>query len=456
MRFARPLRLAWLCAGLLLTALPAVAQTAVTLRPDQMRAAVGLALEQRDDATALRLAEALLQRDPQDVFALIAKSRAARNLGQYDTARAAGRAAWQLAETENDRYFAALSVAQALSSAGARTRAQLWLRRAAQVAPSDTARALAVRDFRYVRGRNPWSTQLSFGITPSSNVNNGSKSDTIDIGGLSFILSGDARALSGIEYRFGLQSEYRRRVQERTWLFVSGALDTKSYSLSSEARAQAPDLDSGDLAYQEAQLTFGGTTFVSRATGPTTLSTTFGKAWSGGAHLADYLRLQAQQGVRLGQTGRLRFSLSAEEQWRKDYSINDSTTWTAEAAWSRRLPGGGGLQLGLGLRDAQSDGPAIAHDARIATVTYNHGKPVVGAWLGVSLSYEARQYDQPLYGTSARADDKTTLRLTAFFAERDYYGFAPEIALKASRNLSNVSLYENEEYGVSIGVRSAF
>ena len=61
---------------------------------------------------------------------------------------------------------AALAVAQALSSEGARTRAQLWLRRAMQVAPTKRQKALAVRDFRYVRLRNPWSTRLSFSVAP--------------------------------------------------------------------------------------------------------------------------------------------------------------------------------------------------------------------------------------------------------------------------------------------------
>ena len=69
-------------------------------------------------------------------------------------------------------------MAQAQSSSGRKTLAQYWLRRAVEVAPTPATEARAIRDFKYLRATNPWSTRISFSITPDSNVNDGSANET--------------------------------------------------------------------------------------------------------------------------------------------------------------------------------------------------------------------------------------------------------------------------------------
>jgi len=154
----------------------------VELTPGEMHVAANRALQSGNPGAALLLADALLERDPQDLTALLLKARAARDQSRFRTAIKTARQAWSISRAPEERYASALIMAQALSSSGAKTRAQLWLRRAAQNAPDEALKRLAVRDFRYVRDTNPFSTQLRFSITPNSNINNGSKSDTLVIG----------------------------------------------------------------------------------------------------------------------------------------------------------------------------------------------------------------------------------------------------------------------------------
>ena len=453
---ARLFRTLVLCAGLVLGAAGGAQADTVTLTPEEMRAAASYALEVHDNRLALSLAGALLQRDPRDGFALIIKSRAARNLGDNATAKRAARAAWRVARSDGDRYAAALVMAQALSSDGQRTWAQLWLRRAAQYAPDERSEALIARDFRYVRSRNPWSMHLTFGVTPSSNINNGSKSDTIVIGGIPFQLSGGAQALSGLEINYGVSTRYRRDMSERLSLHFGGSVEGKAYRLSESARRKAPGLRASDLAYRAAELQFGATLRGARPRNPLDVNLRLGKNFYGGDHLSDYAAAELAKTVTLGKRNRLRFTVSAEEQWRKDRADRSSTALTGQVDWSTRVGQSGLLQLSLGLRDTRSDSGTIAHSAQMAAVDYRFTKPVFGAYLGLSAAYETRDYDQALFGSGPRRDDKLSLGATMFLPDYDYYGFAPEIGLSIVNNHSSETLYETEDIGLTLGFRSTF
>ncbi|MGB8621292.1 MAG: surface lipoprotein assembly modifier, partial [Paracoccaceae bacterium] len=354
------------------------------------------------------------------------------------------------------RFRAARLVAAALQARGAYTRAEIWLRRALQNASDPRLEAIATRDYEYVRRRNPWTTRLRFGLTPSSNINNGSKSDTMVIGGLPFALSGAAQALSGLEISYGAETRYRHAVGDRVMLHLGGAIEGKSYRLSAGSRAKAPDLDASDLAYQAAELNFGVAWRPAPDAGPIGLDLTLGKSFYGGDPLADYARAEMTKRVRLGPRTILRFKAAAEEQWRQDVARNSSTALIGGAALRRKLGNGDRLSVGVGLRDTASDAGTVAHEAKMATIDYRFAKPLAGAELGLSLSYEGRQYDRAVYGASPRSDDRLALGVSVFLPDLDYYGFAPEIGLSAVRNNSNVALYDSEDYGLTVSFKSSF
>jgi hypothetical protein len=99
------------------------------ISPVEMEKAAKLSLAAGADLQALTLAEALLARNGQDATAHMIRSRALRNLGEFGKAHTAALSGWRYARTVGEKYSAALLAAQALSSDGKRTRAQLWLRR---------------------------------------------------------------------------------------------------------------------------------------------------------------------------------------------------------------------------------------------------------------------------------------------------------------------------------------
>lgn len=443
-----------MCALLASTA-PGLAQNA-TLSVDQLRDTARDALQNGQAETAVALASALIARDPQDVSALLLKARAQRELGDYKAAVHTARTAWRASQTDLQHYASALVVAQALSSSGARSRAQIWLRRAAQAAPDERLKAKAIKDFRYVRDRNPWTTNLSFGVTPSSNINNGSKSEIVEIDGLPFLLSGDARALSGVEYRFEIDTEYSKQITEKAWVFAAGAVDIRRYGLSSEARQQAPDLNASALRYNEAELTFGATLFPSPHLGPLTVSVDGGRGWYAGDPIVEFYRLNAEQVVPLNARNRLTLSFAADHQHRIADTLNSSSTQTVQWTWAHSAANGDSWQAAFAVSDTRSDGAAVARDGWLSTLQYARAKPVLGAKMSLSFTYEAQRYDRPFFSSETRADQRYSADASFVFNEMQLYGFAPEIGLSAERNSSNIGLYERNDLGITLGIRSVF
>ncbi|SLN26436.1 hypothetical protein PSA7680_01154 [Pseudoruegeria aquimaris] len=438
----------------LCAAQPLSAQSLRISAEDGPRAAFTLLYNGYAQAAA-DLARALIARDPSDLEAHLALSRAERVLGNFEAATAAGKSAWALADTDEERFAAALVTAQALSSEGKRTRAMLWLRRAAQEAPDEARKAQAMRDFRYVRGRNPFSTTLSFTSRPSSNINNGSKSDTLIIDGLPFVISGDARALSGLEVVLGASTAYTRRVSENRLLRFGGRFETRHYALSSEAKAQAPDQDASDYSYTEIEATIGATQLRDPRLGITDLSFDIGRAWYGGDPLANFLRGTIEHRQRLGRSITGTYSLSLTSQQRLDSSTQDSTDLFVLGNWAMTGQSGGVLGWNLGARDMRSQSATISHNALIAGISYQPRAEIFGTRGVLSLDVEQRSYDKPLFGTM-REDTRTRLGVTLLLDGLEYYGFAPTLNMSYTRTKSNISLYDTEEIGVNIGLRSTF
>ena len=434
----------------------ALANDSVPLSPEDMRLAAVYASRNSDPRLALRLAKVLLERDPNDTVALLVQSRAARDLGEFELALSSAKKAWRTAKNDQNRYAAAASAAQALSSNGNRTRAQLWLRRAAQVAPDDRLKAIAIRDFRYVRSRNPLTTHIEFGVTPSSNVNGGSSSETLVVGGFPFKLNGDARALSGLEYNYGIQTQLQHQQSPTIRLNVGAELEGRTVRLSSKAKKQTVNLDASDLSYQAARFSFGATFFEPTNGNSWNVQLATGKSWYGSEQLADFAQIDVEKTVVVDPKNRLRLGLLVDEQWRKDNSLNSSSSLTGSVGWSKRFKHGSKLELTVAARETQSDSDVIAHDAKIASVAYNVGKPLFGAYFGVSATYEKRDYGAPYFTEGDREDERFTFSANALFPEYHYYGFAPEIGVNARKTNSNSALYDTEEVGLEIGFRSVF
>ncbi len=431
---------------------PALSQQQ-TLTPDEARLAAGQLLSTGRAAAAQDILTVLVLRDPEDAASLILLAYAHRLQGNMDQARKAGRAAWRYAKNDFEKYGAALAVAKALSKDNQKSRAQLWLRRAAHVAPTDAMRAVAVRDYNFVRLTNPWSVNLRFGVTPSDNVNNAPRDNTFVLGGLVFV-DPSAVPLSGFEVRTGADIRYNFNISQTRRNFAQISWDQTWIVLTDN---NVPDgVSASDFTYTKLEATVGQDWQISADAARHTVSLSYGRIWYGGDHLSDEITARYRQTRRVGDSARLTFYGSLGYAERQDNDLRSGTTAALGTVWTRPLENGAALSLNAELGQTDTDSGILNHDVLSLGATYVLGVQPMGATTSVSFAGKFRRYDEAVYGPDPREDDSFTLSTTLFFKDFDTYGFAPKVTLSASRTDSNVSRFETENIGLSIGYQSVF
>lgn len=445
-----------LAAFLAVAALPASAEEVRLSREEAKVAAVGFLKEGRT-REALAVAESVLQGAPEDISALLLKSRALRELGRYTEAAETGERAWTLAADDRGRYFAAQIVAQALSSDRRRTMAQLWLRRAAEVAPDDRLRAAAVQDFRYVRSRNPWRTDLSFTLAPSDNINGAPKTNRFSLGGLDLI-NPAAVPLSGLRYGAGLHSRYTIPLGPDQRLWIGGTGRRERVELSEKARDEVPSAENGDYSYDAVGTELGYERRDAEGRALSRVRLGFGRDWRGGELYSDSRSLDLEHERELAPGWVAGVALGYEQELRHDLSLRDAGTRSAGLTLTRRMAGGNWLRLGVDGADVISDSPAVAHDAWGVSLRYGLGRPVLGKTVlpSFTLGWEAAEFETPLYGAEARSDREVSLGVDMVFPKLDLYGFAPTLGVSVSDRSSNFSLFESRSTDLRLGLRSLF
>ncbi len=447
-------------AVLALAALPALAKP-LQLSVDAMRQLAFETVQAGYAKDGLTLTDALLARDPSDATALIIRSQALRALNRLPEAQQAARKAWAASDTDKGRFGASMAMAQALSSGGRRTAAQIWLRRAAEHAPSPRAYDIARRDFDYVKSRNPWALTVTGQAAPSSNVNNGSRRDYMTVSGLpfEFEIAPESQALSGFEFGLGLAATHRfsprapHRQTEARFGFSGQAV-----ALSAAARAAAPEAPASDYSYLALEAGLSHQRLLDAA-GVNTLrlSGTLGHNWYGGDDLSDYLRLSLGLDHKLAQ-GSLSFGVWADHTQRADSPMQSSDRLAISLGYAVAVGANLRDRLTLAVEAADTASASVEVRSREASLSlgWQKAEPVAGIALaaGVTLSHEVFALSR--YATGGRADLKLQANLSMTFTSIDYMGFSPVLNLQASRNQSNSALHDRENFGISIGIKSAF
>lgn len=434
---------------------------AQTLTPDQMRGQAVLAIDSGQPSLALRITEALLYRDPDDVTALILRARAARDLGRFDIAQPAAARAWALADTPFMRFDSARVMAQVLSSQGQRTRAQVWLRRAVQHAPDAAARQMAMQDYRYVSARNRWNTQLNLALAPNSNINNGSVKDRTEILNIftqDYIiadLGGAALALSGLEISAGGNLSYRLRedTTHRTDLLMQ--LDTRRYILSNEAERIAPAAKASDFALDSVSLGIDHRWRDPSAPMDYQIGALLGLTAYGGEHYSNQARLSFGVNRALDRQTRIGLALAADRTRGPRAPNADGLRLGVHIA--HRQDQGMDLAARLSLSQRRSDRDAAHYDDIRLDLIATPPWELMGATAQFGLSLRARDYaSYTLFSPDGRRDSEVALSVTLNLTQAEFYGFVPTVTLEASRTQSNIGLFDVNRYGLQMGVRSAF
>ncbi|WP_380053309.1 surface lipoprotein assembly modifier [Falsihalocynthiibacter sp. SS001] len=443
-------------------ALPAAAQ--IRISPDQARNAAQQFLLEGQPLVARELARGLLLRDPNDLSAHLLLSISERHLGNYGEATKSGKKAWSLAEDPEGKFNAALVTAQALSSNKAYTRSQIWLRRAAQIAPTEATKEKAVNDLRYVRSINPWSMDYRFALRPSSNINNGSNADVITIGGLPLLVSGRNKPLSGLGLTLGAAAEYTKPVSStQAWRFGVD-IETRQYALSQEAKEIAPDASGSDFAFSSLKLHAAYDWSAPSSRLAQSVEAQIGRYRYGGEPLSNLVWLKYAAVYRQKNGVENRLSLFAEGNSRLDNHARDTSQYSLIFQQRRATESGGIFAWNFTASTTNLTGDKefgratdLANDAIGGGFRYTWAKPFFNATTSFGVQYEAQLYDTTRYVRGEqRKDHQTVATLSMFFDEFEYYGFAPVLDILYQRKISNAPLFSVNSFGVNLGIRSTF
>jgi len=453
--FRAMLRLSCAVLAFSLCAAPMQAQD-LSVPNDAGRQLVRLAAN-HDWAKAEALAREILAVRPGDVSALVVLARARRAMGDAAGAREAALRADANARTDEEHYVAAIEIAAASYDLEKPMIAQFWLRRAAQMAPSDALRARTLRNLQSVAAATPWSLEGQFSIAPSSNVNHGSLADTIDIGGLPFTLNPDAKALAGVEINLGLRARYRFRGLNDLPAEASFAAFTQQIALSASAQNKAPDAKGSDYAYDIVELALGQALTDASAPVRYRVDGAVGKAWYGGAELSQYARVAAH--AQWGDARRAvnTVTLQAERQARQDDPHRSATILNLGLRRDWRFASGDALAMALRAQHTQSNSVEIDNDALIGSLSYDFGTVLGGRLsLGSAVEIEHRRYDASIYSNDTRRDWRHRLALTMGFPKSGYYGFSPHVQVQIEKVDSTVDFYDQSDATLLFGLRSVF
>ncbi|MGI9390143.1 MAG: surface lipoprotein assembly modifier [Boseongicola sp.] len=401
------------------------------------------------------LSTALLEQDPNDAQALLVRAVVARGVGRLDDAHDAATQAYHKSDIPALRFDAAMLAADIQARREKLTSAQIWLRRADQVAPDPPRRRLVAQAYQQVTRRNPLQIQLRFSARPSNNVNNGADDIVIEIGGLPFVIDPAGQQLGGFEAAAGASISYRLSESETHRTEALGEIYYRKIWLNSSAKAKAPDVTGSDFDYGVVIAGLRHSRLIWPEIGVTRITGLVGHSWYGGDELERFGELELDQTVDQGEGRRLSFSGVLRTDKRLDDSINSADSLTLTAELFRPAESGGQYSAGASLRNVWSDSATVDHFSTEVFASRNFDR--IGSILpSVWASAEQRIYHKFSSSPGGRDDLSLSLGVDIIWPDISYYGFQPRLSLQARRTESNVDIYDRKEYSVGLTAVSRF
>lgn len=446
---------------LALSTLPAGAE-GTRLTRDEARGFAAALLRDGQPAAAREVALALWKSDRSDIEALLLLSQASLQSGQPGTALDAATAAWKLSRSGQQKFASAIAAAQSLAAEERYTRAQVWLRRAANHAPPGPLAEVVARDYAMMRQANPMSVSLGFNVTPSSNVNNGSRHATTTFEGSDLVWSllPEGRALSGVEISAEAELKYRLGAGERGATHLEVSAYVREVVLSASAKdllAEDPlgPAGAGDFAYAQATLGLTHNHVAANGRDPWWIGVSVTRSAYGGDPLSTTgsLRMGRQWALPGGDQAMLGLTL---DRTFYDASGERATSGELTGRWGHALANGDRLTFGLTLSATESTRATRENTGAGISLGWDLGEIRPGVDLNLTYALEYTRYPVAAAIRDARIDLRHTLRADVGLQDMAVYGFEPVLSVEAGRNISNVDLFDGGGLRLGLGLRSQF
>ena len=288
-----------------------------------------------------------------------------------------------------------------------------------------------------------WGWQPIFALSPTSNLNKGSTSETILIGDTPFTIDADSRAQGGVGLTFGLSGWRSWRLDEAWRARLSGEASAMVY-------------DGGDL---DPQQSLRANYALDRRLGDLQLS--LGVTVDG---LAKRGKLERRRiGPSVGLAWRLDDRRQANvlfEARSVDYltdTYRSGPTTSLSFGWRQAISPDLSFRLGVPFRTVRTHREHLDYDS------FGISASIEKLWNdgGIHTSFGVRvaedRYVGPFPGTGTRREDQiASLSLEVSNGNWQPHGFVPVMRYEFTRSKSNVSLYDYDSNDLQITFRKAF
>ncbi|WP_048646090.1 porin family protein [Nitratireductor soli] len=305
----------------------------------------------------------------------------------------------------------------------------------------ESARLHAVYD-RFlvaIRNRRPWTLGGFVGFAPSTNINDGTSSETVHIAGIPFTNANAAK--SGVGLSYGFSGSYRFDLGPQWALTLGGSLSGASYT---ESRFDRLTL----RGTSELSRDIGGWHVGAGLAGERNLS-----GWRGyGTGYGPYVTARRHMGTKGTLDARLSWmqrrydTVSAYDGWEADILLGYRHIFSPRLAASLSVSAGR-VHTTSGFTSYDSVQPGVSADYLVNANLILHA----------SASYEHRAYQGqfPLTGTPRR-DERYTLGVGATLRGLSFQGFVPRINYEYHHTASNVELFERSRHGVGLMITKRY
>ncbi|WP_435258083.1 hypothetical protein ACSBLW_18565 [Thioclava sp. FR2] len=402
---------------------------------------------------------AALEENPKDAKALAVLAAVGLATKEPKAARIVAAQSFRAASDDLGKFTAARLAARASVDAGENGVAKYWLRRAIQVAPTDTTRAMVIRDFSVLRGKARLRVDVDLSVKPSDNVNQGARDTMLIIDGQPtwFYFDGSTRALSGVEAAANVHLRYRLAGTAAEPTEIGLRLYHRGVILSDEAKALAPTASGSDFSNSAIDATLYRTMMLSPKQAMR-MGVTLGRNYLAGEAYSDRARFDAALTTGHGERTRSRIGFAVERQW-LEIARPHATVYALDLGLEQRLQSGDTVALRLDGGTTVSDDANQENRRLGASLRYALGKPVAGAKLSGSLTVIGRDYPvffNGIFNDTGRQDVTVASSLEIALPKLGAFGFEPVLSIEASRTRSNISRYESETLGVGLRIQSSF
>jgi len=365
------------------------------------------------------------------------------------------REAFRAADTGDQKTAYAHRIASARFHQERYFNAAYWLRIAHQHAKDEAVKVALAKKLAIVRAKNPTSISVGFSLAPNSNINSGSDSEFINLFGLPFRLSPDARALSGFEgtIDFTVNHKISEGAKHKTEIGFSGY--GRFFKLSTEAEKAAPNVTGNDYSYLVLETYIRHAWLHDWASGPARVRLNFGKNWYGLKPYRNYLNFGVSQEWRPKSGYVYSIGIGHQQQITKfDNSL--STVHGLIAKLTTPTTKTGRFHFNLELEQTVSNVEINENRAARFKVNYSFAKPLIGAHISLGLRLEKTDWGKSPYDVDGRHDMLSVASINVALPRFSYYGFSPIVTLEGTQAKSNISLYDRKSFGLRVKFASVF